>query len=110
MIGIEKEKLNSFQAEAQLVLICLMYAFPDVICEVTFDVKKKQISNEFENGEGNKAFVPLIEGLTEKELERYLDPERDYDVNKFKDSLIISSYNHVLKKFYLPKHYTKAVS
>lgn len=47
MIGIEKEKLNSFQAEAQLVLICLMYAFPDVICEVTFDMKKKQISNYF---------------------------------------------------------------
>jgi hypothetical protein len=78
MIGIEKEKLNGFQAEAQLVLICLMYAFPDVICEVTFDVKKKQISNYFEDGKCNKVYVPLIEGLTETELERYLDPERDY--------------------------------
>jgi hypothetical protein len=110
MIGIEKEKLNSFQAEAQLVLICLMYAFPDVICEVTFDGKKRQISDEFENGEGNKAFIPLIEGLTEKELERYLDPERDYDVKKLKDSLIVSSYDYVLKKFYLPKHYSRAIS
>ena len=32
MIGVDKDKLNAFQAESQLVLICLMYAFPDVIC------------------------------------------------------------------------------
>lgn len=50
MIGVDKEKLNGFQAEAQLVLICLMYAFPDLICEVTFDVKKKSLSHEFKNG------------------------------------------------------------
>lgn len=76
MIGIEKSKLNTFQPEAQLVLICLMYAFPDLICEVNFQAKKRQVSHYMEQKDhySNRVHIPLIEGLDDHELKIYLDP------------------------------------
>lgn len=68
MLGLEKSKLNTFQPESELVLICLMYGFPDIICEVNFDGKKRQISHYLEDQKhfyGNRVHIPLVEGLDE---------------------------------------------
>jgi hypothetical protein len=39
-----------------------MYAFPDIICEVTFDAKKRQISHYFDGGSNfsNKVHIPMM--------------------------------------------------